>query len=597
MRTTVSTLLVAAALGAGCGGLQFGGSEKAREMDAALRATLQTSARPAFVTRDAEGARLWKLTQQFYAGREYEPAWIRNAAPRSNMEAFTRALARADIEGLDPELYGLTALEHRRREASAGFLTKKGFDPEEAGVLDVWLTYLYMRYASDLADGLSDLAHADRSWHIKPEKVDPLEHLEQALERGRIIESLQELTPDDPQYVALREALADHREQAARGGWPEVPATLRLKRGQRSPHVHALAARLAASGDYRGSVPPAGRPSVYDKELQDAVRRFQSRHGLPDNGLVSPAVVSELNVPIERRIEQIKMNLERWRWLPRDLGARHILVNVPEMHLEVREKGRVPLSMRVVVGKPETPTPIFNDRMTYIVFSPYWNVPPGIAQQETVPAYLSDPEFLARHNMEVVDASGEPIDPSAIDWLDPSSYRFRQRPGSSNSLGLVKFMFPNQFDVYLHDTPANSLFGRTARLFSHGCVRVERPEELAAYLLGDQPEWTIEKIREAMHAGQERTVKLREAIPVYIGYWTVRVSPDGQVQFRNDPYGIDARLTGLLKNRMDRLRKSTKAAQVHLSTGNGSLGPAALDTRGAFTGAPVRHDRPSEPRR
>ena len=254
------------------------------------------------------------------------------------------------------------------------------------------------------------------------------------------------------------------------------------------------------------------------------------------------------------------LNMERWRWLPRDLGDRYILVNIPEMRLDVFEGGKVPLSMRVVVGKADTPTPIFHDRMTYLVFSPYWNVPPSIAEGETLPALLNDPDFLSRNNMEVVDASGVVIDPASMDLSDPKSFRFRQRPGTSNSLGLVKFMFPNQFNVYLHDTPADSLFERATRSFSHGCVRVEDPVALAEYVLRDQPEWTRERIQEAMNAGEEQSVKLTSAIPVYLGYWTARVRPDGSVQFRPDVYDIDSRLTARLSDRLERLRRTGEAA-------------------------------------
>ncbi len=558
-RTVIATLALAV-LVASCGRLQLGDQDKRREMDAALRQTLESSSRPSFVTRDQEGSRLWKQTQQFYQRREFEPAWTRDAAPRTKMEDFVGALRAAGDEGLDPELYGVSMLETKWREGSKGFLTKKGFDPREAAVLDVWLTYLYMKFASDLADGLSDLAHADPSWQIKPEKIDPLLHLERALQKGDIAGSLRELTPDDPEYRALRQALADHRAQAARGGWPKVPANARLKPGQRSPHVRAMAARLAASGDFTGTVPAEGQPAVYDASLQEAVTRFQRRHGLQDNGVVTPPVVAAMNVPIEQRIHQIVLNLERWRWLPRDPGRRHMLVNVPEQRLDVWEDGRVVLSMRVIVGKRDWPTPIFNDDMTHVVFSPYWNVPPNIATDETLPALMKDPGFLERNNMEVVDAKGRQIDPSAIDWMDPTSFRFRQRPGDDNALGLVKFMFPNQFNVYLHDTPTDSLFGRAARLFSHGCVRVEKPEALAQYVLRDQPEWTLDRIRAAMNAGQERHVKLREPIPVYIGYWTARVSPDGIVQFRDDAYGLDANQQALLADRLRRQEASTNAA-------------------------------------
>ena len=232
---------------------------------------------------------------------------------------------------------------------------------------------------------------------------------------------------------------------------------------------------------------------------------------------MSAPVIAEMNVPIDRRISQIALNLERWRWLPRDLGERHILVNIPEYRLEVWEGNQVPLTMRVVVGKQDTQTPIFSDAMTHIVFSPYWNVPDDIAQGETLPEIMKDPGFLDRNNMEVLDAGGNPIDPRSIDLADPAKYRFRQRPGAQNSLGLVKFMFPNQFNVYLHDTPMDSLFARASRSFSHGCVRLENPLALAEYVLRDQPQWTRERIQEAMHAEQERTVKLRAAIPVYLG--------------------------------------------------------------------------------
>lgn len=546
-------------LAAGCGPLHVGTTEKGREMDEALRQTLQSPA-PPYAARDDEGVRLWKLTRRFYDHRQFAPAWIENASPRPQMDALINAIHAADREGLDPELYSVSLLDQQKKEASKGFLSKKGFDPKQAGAMDVWLTYLYMKYGSDLADGVSDLAHADPTWKITLEAFDPLAELERALRDNRVAESLIELTPTDPDYRALRTALADLRAQASRGGWPVVPPITRLKPGHRNGQVDALARRLAASGDFKGSAPGSGLPTTYDADLQEAVKRFQRRHGLTDDAVVGPALVAELNVPIDARIRQVQLNMERWRWLPRDLGARHLLVNIPEMRLDVHDRGNVPLTMRVVVGKQDTPTPIFNDEMTYLVFAPYWNVPADIAEKETLPSMLKDPGFLARTNMEVVDDSGKPIDAGSIDLGDAGKYRFRQRPGTSNSLGLVKFMFPNQFNVYLHDTPADSLFARASRSFSHGCVRLEQPEKLAAYVLRDQPEWTSERIAEAMHGQEEQTVKLKEKIPVYIGYWTARVSPDGLLQFRKDVYGIDSRLTSKLAERLDRLRKSATAA-------------------------------------
>src|SRR5215203_1030003 len=310
-----------------------GGAEREQQVQATMHRTLSAQARPPYVTPDAEGKKLWTLTKQFYERRDYAPAWIKGTSPPPQVRELIAAVNTARQEGLDPQLYNVALLEQRRQDASKGFLTSKGFDPAEAGGLDVWLTYLYMKYASDLADGLSDLAQADPRWQIRPEKFDPAGRLESALRDNTVGESLTRLTPENPQYQGLRKVLAEYRAQAARGGWPEVPARARLKPGQSSPLVAAVARRLAASRDYTGSVP--GGNASYSPDLVQAVKRFQRRHGLADDGIVNAAVVAEMNTPIARRIQQIEMNLERWRWLPRDLGERHILVNIPEYRLEL----------------------------------------------------------------------------------------------------------------------------------------------------------------------------------------------------------------------------------------------------------------------
>jgi murein L,D-transpeptidase YcbB/YkuD len=513
---------------------------------------------PAFVNRDREGDRLWTLTKQFYQKRGGTPAWIDGRKPRSQMDDLIQVLQRTGREGLDPALYNASILSARRADAGRGFLSAKGFDESEAANLDVWLTYLYLQYASDLTNGLANLSHASPNWQIRAKKSSPLERLEQALEQNQVARSLDDLTPRHLQYTGLRDALAKYKDIEQRGGWPMLPPQLRLKPGQQSPAVPLLARRLAVTGDY--TLPPRAQDTAYGADLQEAVKRFQRRHGLEPDGAISAATVAQMNVPVAQRIRQLTLNLERWRWLPADLGERHILVNVPEYRLEVWDHGQVPLTMRVVVGKTDTPTPIFNDEMTHIVFAPYWNVPSDIARNETVPHALRDPAFLDRTNMEVLDKSGNTVDPASIDMENVSAYRFRQRPGSSNSLGLVKFMFPNQFNVYLHDTPADSLFARATRSFSHGCVRLEQPEKLAQYVLREQPSWTAERIEAAMHGGQEMTVKLSRALPVYLGYWTARVSADGILQFRNDLYGIDARQSAILAAALEKLKARAAAA-------------------------------------
>jgi murein L,D-transpeptidase YcbB/YkuD len=289
--------------------------------------------------------------------------------------------------------------------------------------------------------------------------------------------------------------------------------------------------------------------SIDRQSIAEDLRALAPRH--PEYGRLREAYArykeNLANAAVEKQVRQIQLNLERWRWLPRDLGDRYILVNVPDFELEVHDAGQVPLSMKVVVGSKTTPTPILSDTMTHVVFSPYWNVPDGIAEGETLPAVQADPGFLERNGIEVVDTSGQKVDAGEIDWSSFTTedgslpYRFRQRPGSTNSLGLVKFIFPNEYDVYLHDTPADALFNRKFRALSHGCVRVEQPQALAEYLLSDQPEWSADSIKEAMHAGEEKHVKLKRPISVHLTYWTVRADEDGTVQFRDDIYNRDAR--------------------------------------------------------
>jgi murein L,D-transpeptidase YcbB/YkuD len=283
--------------------------------------------------------------------------------------------------------------------------------------------------------------------------------------------------------------------------------------------------------------------------LSDAIASNKIRESLeslaPDHpqyeGLQSALAREKANPA--GNLDRILINLERWRWAPRDLGDRYVLVNVPAYILQVMEGSDPVLSMRVIVGKPSTPTPLFSDEMTYVVFSPYWNIPANILRDETLPRVVKDPDFLRRNNMEVVGTSGT-IDPEEVDWADESAtkaLRFRQRPGPDNALGLVKFIFPNHHDIYLHDTPGDRLFFREHRTFSHGCIRIENPVGFAEYVLGDQPEWTASKISAAMGARREQAVTLKQTLPVHIGYWTAWVEPDGNVRFTDDPYKFDQR--------------------------------------------------------
>jgi murein L,D-transpeptidase YcbB/YkuD len=280
--------------------------------------------------------------------------------------------------------------------------------------------------------------------------------------------------------------------------------------------------------------------AVADNQVRATLEELAPTHS-QYKGLQA-ALVNERAHPTGH-LDQILMNLERWRWEPRDLGERYILINVPAYQLQMMEGGKPALAMRVVVGQPDKRTPLFSDEMTYIVFSPYWNIPPDILKNETLPRVASDPDYLLRNSIEVLGTSGdEALDPEDIDWNDESQtkgLRFRQLPGDENALGLVKFIFPNHFNVYLHDTPSDRLFFREKRALSHGCIRVEQPVALAEYLLSDQPQWTTTRIDAAMHAGKEQAVTLKQKLPVHIGYWTAWVQPDGSVTYTDDPYGFD----------------------------------------------------------
>ena len=314
-------------------------------------------------------------------------------------------------------------------------------------------------------------------------------------------------------------------------GWTRSPKQVHSN-WLTEPKTEDLAARLA--------------DAVSHNRVGDSLEQLAPTH--PQYRGLQAALAQETDAG---RAEVIRMNMERWRWAPRDLGDRYVLVNVPAYIMQVMEGDEPALSMRIIVGEPKNPTPLFSDQMTSVVFSPYWNIPPGILRDETLPAAARDPDFLLRNNIEVVGTSGT-VEPWSIDWSDENAargLRFRQRPGSSNALGLVKFMFPNRFNVYLHDTPGDKLFFKEKRAFSHGCIRIEDPLAFAKYVMRDQPAWTEPRIVDAMNARREQHVKLKTPLPVHIGYWTAWVEPDGKtVTYTDDPYEIDpqhARVRGV----------------------------------------------------
>ncbi|HWM91361.1 MAG TPA: L,D-transpeptidase family protein [Thermoanaerobaculia bacterium] len=501
-----------------------------------IRSTVESETLPVSIKEQKERARAWDEMRRFYQKRQYQPAWSEVGGPRPHAEQLVETLGSiTTAEGLDPRRYHSTRL--------AGLLSQvkeqESLESPEAqrrlADLDVELTFVYLTLAAHTAIGRVQPETLRVHWEDQSRNVDLDARLETTLQDkdGAVMESLRSLAPPNPRYARLRDALARYREIAAKGGWPSVPAGLEM--GARGAGVLALRNRLAAEGDL--AVPPAeeGQPApppVFDDAVAQAIARFQQRHGLDPDGKLGEGTLAELNVPVQDRIRQIELNLERWRWLPNSLGDSYIWVNVPEYRMELIDGGRKALDMAVVVGKQQSQTPVFSDQMEYLELNPAWNIPTSIAEEEILPKQASDPGYMARNNMEFVSSGG--------------SQRIRQRPGPDNPLGQVKFMFPNEHDVYLHDSPADHLFSREERDFSHGCVRLERPVQLAEYLLRDNPDWRGTRLREAIVSGEQRSIKLPKKLPVHILYFTAWVEDNGAIHFRKDVYGHDAKLAAAL---------------------------------------------------
>ena len=361
----------------------------------------------------------------------------------------------------------------------------------------------------------------------------------------------EESHPETTSYLKLESALAQYRNLQGQGGWPSIPEGPSMRKGDSGPRVATLRNRLLISGDLETA--NEQHSDLFDDEMVLAVRRFQERHGRTVDGIVGPHTLMDLNVSVEQRVRQIELNLERWQQMPCDLGERFIMVNTASFQLEVVEKGQRLMEMRVVAGRRSSRTPEVSGELTYLVLNPYWHVPHSIAKRDILPKIQEDPDYLIRQNISVFEnweSDSPEIDAQSVDWSKVTeqafSFKLRQEPGSTNALGRVKFVFPSPFSVCLHDTPARSLFKKTQRDFSSGCVRVERPIQLASLLLKNEPEWTREEILDTIQSGKTQVIWLSERIPVHLSYWTAWVDENGTTHFRDDIYGRDKSLESLL---------------------------------------------------
>jgi len=489
----------------------------------------------------------------FYKARDYAPAWVEDLGLTASGRQMLDLLRNADEEGLCPEDYHLSQIE-AIIELTADY-HRYGilFDPLYMARLDLLLTDSFLLYASHLVEGRVDPAEVHVGWRARPRKIDLALRLESALNSDRLEEVLQDLSPPHPGYLHLRGELERLRRISAMGGWSSVPEGPVLHAGDSDPRLPWLRLRLLAGGDLPDGDMVTG--DLFDRETESALMRFQQRHGLKDDGVLGPKTLAALNVSVEERIRQIELNLERWRWLPKDLGDRYLMVNIADFSLELVAEGVPVMNMAVVAGTAYRKTPVFSARMTYLIFAPYWNVPPTILREDKLPLIRKNPGYLREHHFEIVRGAGDnvvEVDPASIPWKRVSARSFpgvlRQKPGPWNPLGKVKFMLPNPFDVYLHDTPDKRLFDRDARTFSSGCIRLERPIDLAAYLLADSG-WSRQAVLDAMAANEPRRVSLARPLPVHILYWTAWVDGEGRLQFRDDIYLRDLDLDLALKRR------------------------------------------------
>lgn len=458
-----------------------------------------------------------------YEANQWEEIWVREGQPTPAAQTALRALAEARSHGLDDDLYGVDIL-HLFYESLAQGST------EHAQNFDLGLSMSLLRLIGDLRPA---------EFHTAPEEGLANTVLD-AIHSGQLGQFLDGFLPRDPQYHALREALQVYELRAHSRPKVTIGDGPRLKIGDVGPRVARLRARLLGSFHFAYG---EDQRMTFDALLERAVREYQEANGLTVDGIAGLSTVRHLDMSDDERIARIKLNLHRWRQLPVDLGRDHVLVNIPEYRLRYIRDREQSLSMRVVVGSKSSPTPELNDEIEYLVINPYWYVPRGILRRELLPTIQKNSNYLSENRFELL-ADDRAIQPEEVDFGDVDfsrfPYRVRQKPGSHNALGTIKFLLPNPSNIYLHDSPAKSLFARSDRAFSHGCIRLEHPDLLAQALLEKDTEWTESRISSTITRGERQQVNLDESVPVYLAYFTVRVRDDGDVAFFDDIYGRDS---------------------------------------------------------
>lgn len=458
--------------------------------------------------------------RNFYNSRNYQYAWFHNEGIAEYAATFLGMQNNYIGYSGDSSLYDETL---QNRVDSLQNVTS--IDPADPLILntELLLTRQFLQYTYKAYAGSRELNTRDLSWYIPRKKIDAVGFLDSLLNNKG--QNLSQYEPVNRQYNLLKTYLLKYYAIEKSGNWDSIIADKKSYRaGDSSPIIPAIKKRLYLLGD----LDEMDTTETFTEVMSAAVKKYQHRYGLKEDGIAGASLLKEMNQPVSIRIRQLLINMERMRWVPAVPATDFLLVNIPEFRLHVYEKGTLAFSMNVVAGSTAHNTVIFNGDMKYVVFSPYWNVPQSIIKNEILPGIERNKNYLARHNME---------------W---NNGNVRQKPGPRNSLGLVKFLFPNSYNIYLHDTPSKSLFNESTRAFSHGCIRIAQPQKLAEFLLRHDTAWNKEKITRAMNSGKEKYVTLTPTIPVFIGYFTAWVNSKGELNFRDDIYGHDKKMAAHL---------------------------------------------------
>ncbi|MEM8950089.1 MAG: L,D-transpeptidase family protein [Pseudomonadota bacterium] len=496
-------------------------------------------------TLTEENAADLALLTQFYVDRDMEPVWVNDERATERAHDLLHILENSVYDGLNPDDYDIRTIGKLISSENANELAE----------LDLRLSLSLMQLLSDLGSGRTEPSTIDPELFVYPQDIDKTEAIKAAADAENIGVFVGGYRPLQVDYWRLKGALANYRAMARTGGWPTIESGPLLDEGKRSKRVVQLRRRLEREGDLSrtdDASSPAD-PELFDQALVEAVKAFQDRYGLEQDGRVGPNTLRALNTPIEERIEQLVLSLERRRWMPDSTASRYIYVNLADFHLQLIDNGKVAYESPVVIGSLYNKTPVFSADMTYLVINPYWNVPPSIAKDELLTKAKADPDYFLKNGFDVFEnwnLHAAKLDSTRIDWSAVRSeafgYKLRQRPGPTNALGRLKFMLPNEYNIYLHDTPERAHFDEHQRSFSHGCVRVADPEGLADAILEGQSGWTLDGIVDAVGSGERTQVNLDQSLPVQITYLTAWVDDDNRVHFRNDVYDRDQILADAL---------------------------------------------------